>query len=195
MSARHVKEKMSPGIFFGRVMIFTVLLVGHAACSKSTSAITAAIKEGRTDDVKSYLEQGGNPDGINDQGQSLLLVAAVEKHPDIVRLLLDKGADPNIADMLGQTPLFFASYNQDLDSVEALIKAGANVNAVTSSGEFALLRAVVWGNTRLVEILVQGGADVKMKPADTRVLPPLQLAIQGQMKEIEAILRQAGATE
>jgi len=195
MSIRHVKEKMSPEISFGRVMIFTALLVGHSACSKSTPDIAAAIKEGRIEDIKTYLEQGGNPDVTNDQSQSLLLVAAIEKHPDIVQQLLAKGANPDTADMFGQTPLFFASYNQDLDSVEALIKAGANVNAVTSSGEFALLRAVVWGNTRLVEMLVNGGADVNMKPSDTRVPPPLQMAIQGNMKEIEAILRQAGVTE
>ena len=85
--------------------------------------------------------------------------------------------------------------NASLSGVEALIKTGADVNAVTGSGEFALLRAVTWGNTRLVEMLVKGGADVNMKPADTRVPAPLQIAVQGQMKEIEMVLRQAGATE
>jgi len=157
--------------------------------------MAGAIKEGRLEEIKTFLDKGGDPNFVNDMGQSLLLLAAIEKHPAIVHLLLDKGANPDSTDKLGQTPLFFAAYNQDLDSVEALIKAGANVNAVTSAGEFALLRAVVWGNTMLVEMLVKGGADVNMKPTDTRVPPPLQIAIQGQMKEVEAILRQAGAAE
>jgi len=192
---RKLKSGMSPGISFRLVMIFTALVVFNAGCSENAPDLADAAKEGRIEEIKSYLDEGGNPNVVNDMKQTALLLAAIEEHPDIVRLLLAKGADPNIADVLGQTPLFFASYNQDLDSVEALIKAGADVNAMTGSGEFALLRAVTWGNTRLVEMLVNGGADVNMKPADTRVPPPLQLAIQGQMKEIEKILRQAGATE
>lgn len=195
MNIRQMKINKSPEISFGLVMIFTTLVVINAGCSKSTPDIAGAAKEGRIEEIKSFLDEGGNPNVVNDMKQTALLFAAIERHPDIVRLLLVKGADPNIADTLGQTPLFFASYNQDLDSVEALIKAGADVNAVTGSGEFALLRAVTWGNTRLVEILVNGGAGVNMKPADTRVPAPLQIAVQGQMKEIETILRQAGATE
>ncbi|MGH8120270.1 MAG: ankyrin repeat domain-containing protein [Gammaproteobacteria bacterium] len=195
MNIRQLDKKTSPGISCGLLLIFTALVLGNGGCSKRTANIAGAIKEGHSAEVRTYLDHGGDPNIVNDMSQSLLLLAAIEKHPDIVHLLLVKGANPNSADQLGQTPLFFASYNQDLDSVAALITAGANVNAVTSSGEFALLRAVVWGNTRLVEMLVQGGADVNMKPSDPRVQPPLQIAIQGQMKEIEAILRQAGATE
>ena len=196
MITKLINLKKSPWISFGLLMTFTVMILGNGGCSKTPSDLAGAIKEGHIEEIKIFLDKGGNPDSVNDMSQSLLLLAAIEKHPDIVcLLLLAKGANPNIADMLGQTPLFFAAYNQDLDSVEVLIKAGANVNAVTNSGEFALLRAVVWGNTRLVEMLVNGGADVNMKPTDKRVPPPLQLAIQGQLKEIEAILRQAGATE
>ena len=195
MNTRQMNIKMSAWVAFGLVMIFTSLVVVNGGCSKSAPDLSGAAKEGRIEEIKSFLDDGGNPNVVNDMKQTALLLAAIEKHTDIVRLLLDKGADPNIADILGQTPLFFASYNQDLDSVEALIKTGADVNAVTGSGEFALLRAVTWGNTRLVEMLVKGGADVNMKPADTRVPAPLQIAVQGQMKEIEMVLRQAGATE
>ena len=177
------------------VAILAILTLGNGGCSKRSSNIAEVIKEGRIAEVKTFLEKGGDPNIVTDTGQSLLLIAAVEKHPEIVKLLLARGANPDSADRHGQTPVFFAAYNQDLDSVAALIKAEANVNAVTKAGEFALLRAVVWGNTRLVEMLVKAGADVNLKPADPRVPAPLQIAIQGQMQEIEAILRQAGATE
>ena len=184
------------------VVAVAALVTLQTSCSRGSERgaqeqlqVISAAGEGRMDAVRSFLASGGNPNVTNNTGQTALLAATIGKHADIVTELLARGANPNIADSMGQTPIFFAAYNLDLNAASALIGAGADVNSRTQSGEFALLRAVTWGNSAMVELLVKGGADMTMKPTDERVPSPLKIATEGQMTEIAATLRNAGAKE
>lgn len=55
--------------------------------------------------LKSYLEAGGDPDKVNDQGQPLLLVASQRGYLDMVELLLAHQADPQKGDPSGLSPM------------------------------------------------------------------------------------------
>jgi ankyrin repeat protein len=73
-------------------------------------AIAAA---GHLDLTKKLLDRGGDPNLLNDLGQSIVAGAVFKTHDDVVRALMEKGADPRLgkpnaiqaAHMFGRTQL------------------------------------------------------------------------------------------
>jgi ankyrin repeat protein len=51
---------------------------------------------GHTELAKGLLNRGGDPNRINDLGQSIVAGAVFKAHNDIVHALMDKGADPRL---------------------------------------------------------------------------------------------------
>lgn len=51
---------------------------------------------GHTDLAKQLLEHGGDPNRLNDLGQSVIAGAVFKGHDEIVRALAAKGADPRL---------------------------------------------------------------------------------------------------
>jgi ankyrin repeat protein len=51
---------------------------------------------GHTELAKGLLDRGGDPNRINDLGQSIIAGAVFKAHNDIVHALMDKGADPRL---------------------------------------------------------------------------------------------------
>jgi ankyrin repeat protein len=51
---------------------------------------------GHTELVKGLLDRGGDPNRINDLGQSIVASAVFKAHNDIVHTLMEKGADPRL---------------------------------------------------------------------------------------------------
>jgi len=51
---------------------------------------------GHTELTKGLLERGGDPNKINDRGQSIVTGAVFKGHNDIVHALMGKGADPRL---------------------------------------------------------------------------------------------------
>lgn len=51
---------------------------------------------GHTELAKSLLDRGGDPNRINDLGQSIVAGAVFKAHNDIVHALMEKGADPRL---------------------------------------------------------------------------------------------------
>lgn len=51
---------------------------------------------GHTELAKGLLHRGGDPNRVNDLGQSIIAGAVFKAHNDIVYALIDKGADPRL---------------------------------------------------------------------------------------------------
>lgn len=81
---------------------------------------------GHTELVKGLLERGGDPNRINDLGQSIVAGAVFKGHTEIVRALMEKGADPRsgtanaiqLARMFKRTELYDVLGARDEDFVD-----------------------------------------------------------------------------
>ena len=73
-----------------------------------------------------YLDQGINTDLCNQDGNTLLMLAAYSGHPGLVRGLIERGADVDRFNDRGQSPLAGAIFKKEDEVVAALIDAGAN---------------------------------------------------------------------
>jgi ankyrin repeat protein len=91
-------------------------------------------REGRTEDLASYLEAGVPANLTNEKGDTLLVLAAYHGHPGTVALLLAHGADPDRVNDRGQTALGAAVFRQSADAVRALLAAGADPDLGRQSG-------------------------------------------------------------
>ena len=90
-------------------------------------------RAGETGALGAYLDGGVPVDLANDNGDTLLMLAAYHVHEETVRALLARGADPGIGNEKGHTPLAAAVFKKEPGIVRALLDAGADPHAGTPS--------------------------------------------------------------
>jgi ankyrin repeat protein len=144
------------------VLIALLLHVNAFAQNNKEIALLEAIKSNDLKQVRSLLDQGPNPNYIDDDSDNLLINAAIYSSADCMKLLLKKGADPNFKNALGETPLMFSVPNEAKTKI--LIDNGADINAKANSGNTVLMVAVVGNNQyNITKTLLQKGADPLIK--------------------------------
>jgi ankyrin repeat protein len=99
----------------------------------------AAVGRGDLAMVATVLDAGADVDGVDDAGDSALLVAATGGSAAIVEQLLAAGAEPNLANEIGHTPLVRAVGVGRTDLVELLLTAGATTEVEVEVGVVELL--------------------------------------------------------
>ncbi|MEU1208512.1 ankyrin repeat domain-containing protein [Nocardia sp. NPDC005825] len=99
--------------------------------------------------LAAYLDAGVPVNLTNDNGDTLLMLAAYYSHPDAVTALLDRKADPNFGNDKGQTPLSGAVFKGSDEIVNALLAAGADPNAGSPSARDA---AEMFGQTKYLKL-------------------------------------------
>lgn len=88
---------------------------------------------GGSEQLAAYLDGGLTPNLTNQNGDTLLMLAAYCEQPDNVRVLLEHGADVSRVNDKGQTALGAAVYREDEGTVRALLAAGADPSAGSPS--------------------------------------------------------------
>lgn len=83
-------------------------------------------RQGATDTIAAYIDAGVPVGLTNDNGDTLLMLAAYHGHAATVAALLERGADPGRANDRGQTPLGAAVFAGAREVVEKLLEAGAD---------------------------------------------------------------------
>ncbi|MFE3060784.1 ankyrin repeat domain-containing protein [Nocardia sp. NPDC059236] len=96
-----------------------------------------------------YLDAGVPVNLTNDNGDTLLMLAAYYSHPEAVNALLERKADPNFGNDKGQTPLSGAVFKGSDEIVHALLAAGADPNAGSPSARDA---AEMFGQTKYLAL-------------------------------------------
>lgn len=83
--------------------------------------------------VTSAVDQGVPADLSDENGNSLLMLAAYHGHANLVTALADRGADLDRQNDRGQTPLAGAVFKRDAAVISLLIERGADTEAGSPS--------------------------------------------------------------
>lgn len=120
---------------------------------------TDALRNGKTQVVKKYLDNGSATANEKSFAWSALQMAADKGHLGVVKLLVEKGAEIDYRHPVNKmTALHLAAYSGHDDVVKYLLSKGADPNVKMSRG-VSILRAVRdQGHTSTVAILEAAGA-------------------------------------
>ncbi|MEO0801659.1 MAG: ankyrin repeat domain-containing protein [Cyanobacteria bacterium J06642_2] len=145
----------------------------------------AAILLGDPTFVRTYLDDGGDPDHLF-SGKPLIFIAAYHRDTGLVRLLLDAGADVNAYySHLGWTPLHLAAQGQ-MELAELLLHRGADIEKPDKYRLRPLHVAASHGEAEIVRLLLDNGADIE---ANSNAGTPLHAAAgKGHAEAISTLL-------
>jgi ankyrin repeat protein len=116
------------------LLIVFVLLFGFVGCSvakrasrsSETDALLRAATAGNADTVRALLASPNvDVNGIDEHGNTPLILAARSGHDDAVTALLIAKADVNVKNDEGKTALMLAAEGGHDETVRALTQAGA----------------------------------------------------------------------
>jgi len=183
--------------------VVLVLAAGSPAVDLDRQLCSAA-KSGDESLVESLLEQGADPNAVDESGQTALMGAVFDSpggpsKTGIVELLLKRGADPNTRNPYGITALIFAAASPSPSAstnVKILIERGARVDD-WGNGVTALINAAWIGTPETLDALLAAGADPNAKihagDKNPSMMPALSVAARrGNPGMVQALL-DAGA--
>ncbi|MCM3439571.1 M48 family metallopeptidase [Metabacillus halosaccharovorans] len=103
--------------------------------------------------VEQLLEDGADPNTINEFGESALMIAIMNEKLNFVPMLLEYGADPNHQDDYGWTPLMSAVVADDIESGKLLLESGADPTLQDTDGLSAIDYANDYDNQDFIQLL------------------------------------------
>ena len=96
----------------------------------------------------------------NEDGQTIVFMAAQNGHADTIHVLKEFGADVNTPTNDGLTPVWVAAYYGHVDVIRVLAELGADVNTPTNDGCTPVWIAAQNGHVDAIRVLAENGADV-----------------------------------
>ena len=112
------------------------------------------------------LKLGLNLNAIYDnEGSSLLTIAARDQYIEIAKMLIKGGANVNARNNRGYTPLGYAAYNGSVFMSLLLIQSGADTEADMGGGLTAYMLARMFDHERTATVLLASGANPQAKTA------------------------------
>lgn len=113
--------------------------------------------------VKSFLDNGFDPNFSDRYGRSLLIAAMSggKHHIDIIKLLLEYGANPNLVEVgdAANTPFARAIFHGNIETVKLMLAYQAEVNKLNIHSMSPLYIAAMSGHTKIVKILLESGSE------------------------------------
>jgi len=197
-------------VFFFRstIFIFAVLIsIQVQAATNSKENVTAetvqqktieelapAALSGKTEIIKSALENGFDPNQKDGDGRSLLMYSSFNGHTEIVKMLITSGAYVNAIDLTGSTALMYAASGPFSETVKLLLENGAHVDAVDSNEHFsALMHAAAEGQIEVVRLLIENNATLSLTDKDGDTAQ--SFAAQKGHTDVVQVLREAAASK
>ena len=145
-----------------RRLALAAAFVASGLASQATLAATlddalSAASMGDAKELVSLIQRGLDPDTVDAQGNTLLILAAREGHTAAVEALAKNRARLDYRNPAGDSALMLAVLRGHEDAVRALIKAGA---VVAHDGWAPLHYAAFEGREGMLDALFAAGADV-----------------------------------
>jgi ankyrin repeat protein len=104
------------------------------------------------DVLRILLEKGGNPNAVNQRGQTPLHLLChndslrnLDAYQEMLHDMLSNGADPNKPSNTGCTALHLSLYHKNIDSAVQLIHSGAQLNLVWKKVSYLPVTLSRWG--------------------------------------------------
>ena len=124
-----------------------------------------AVLAGDVAKAAALLKSGADCNTKNEEGATVLMLAAGAGKLEMVEMLINSGAEVDATDARGWTALFKALFNYEQncgfpDVVSALIEAGADIEHQVAYGTRPLMIAAGYGEARVVDVLILAGVDV-----------------------------------
>ncbi|WP_415950995.1 ankyrin repeat domain-containing protein [Streptomyces sp. KLOTTS4A1] len=161
----------------------------HTPDQSAESALFAAVFDGDETTALRLLRSGADPDAADEDGATLLYLAAMTNRPGLVRLLLAAGADPARLSSGADLPLCGAACAGHHEAVRALLAAGAAPDQAEEGGFTALAWAVQLGHADTAGALLAAGADPE-RPGPDGVTPLVSAVRRGSLGCVKALLAQ-----
>jgi ankyrin repeat protein len=112
-----------------------------------------ASMNGDKEKVIELLEDGEDPNKMNEIGDSALLLAVANEQLEIIPILLEQGADPNLQDESSWTALMSAVMTENPEIGKLLLESGANPNLKDENEMSAIDHAKEFGSKEFEELL------------------------------------------
>ncbi len=112
--------------------------------------------------VRTFINNVGNVDIEDDDGNTLLMHAVANKHQSMITMLLSDGANPNFKNKLGFTPMHLAASNGDNKAMHYLTIAGGNPNLRDNDGNTPFMYAAMMCNKETNKLMLDMGGDISM---------------------------------
>lgn len=130
-----------------------------------------AVQKGNIPAITEYLNNGGNINELNEEGQGGLLHGAVANHQnELAKFLLANGADPNLRGkknpvhhLYEYTPIHRAARFGNVEGIKLLLNYKVNLETRDLRLYTPLHHAVEGGKKESVEFLLSKGADVNAR--------------------------------
>lgn len=119
--------------------------------------------------IKILLENGANPNAVNDRGYRPIHNLAFRREAicGLIDLLVEYGADINSTGRYGCTALGDCILRQRSEYVNSLLEHGANVNIRSHDGTSCLLMAMENRNRAMFMLLLKKGAEIDVTSLDS----------------------------
>jgi cytohesin len=200
-------------------IVFSILVLVHLAliapgwAGEAEETLRNAVRDGDGDRVQTLLGETADLSLPDEEGNTLLHVAAARGHDSVATLLVEKGVAIDSRNEKGETPLHLAAGMGDYETVRLLVEHGADVTVAGNAGwtplhqaaelrnlemaqmqkAFGLESTYNWkrDNEQVAEFLIEHGADVNAqnKFGDT----PLHRTTPWNNLPVTMILVQHGA--
>ncbi len=137
--------------------LLVALALSSAALANSYEDSLNSARRGDTAQLVQLLDRGVDPNTVDDQGNTLLMLAAREGNGETVTAILKFRPKLGQRNAAGDSALMLAALKGHADIVDQLLAAGAPVN---NDGWTPLIYAAFEGHLDIVERLLARGAEV-----------------------------------
>lgn len=167
------------------VVYVLVALSVLPSMAQGDAAVQRALNVDDDRTIRRWLAAGGDPNQLNERGQTALIAALRDESFKVAAVLLEHdGTQVDAPNHAGETALMMAALKGQLEWVQRLVAKGAAINR---EGWTPLHYAASGGGTDVVRWLLDQGARIDA-PSPNRSTPLMMAARYGASESVDLLL-------